>query len=514
MAMTSVFDIRKRPKPFYPCPGNFSGEDPAGNTLGFTNYFMTLNGRPYFAVSGELHYSRIPEERWRDALIKMKMSGLSMVSTYVFWIHHEEIKGRFDWSGSKNLRRFAELCRALDFPLILRIGPFAHGECRNGGIPDWLFGAPFDLRSNDAEYLFYVRRFYQEIGEQLSGLMFKDGGPVIAVQLENEYEHAGAPWELNAASSKEWLPAGKDGRAHIEVLRDLAREAGLIAPYYSATAWGGACAPEDIVMPVWGGYAYRPWIFNDPEVKTHPPTGEFLYRDYYSGEGARSDTFHPRYNPEDYPFVCCEMGGGMACFYDYRFRLPMKSIEAMANVKTGSGCNFLGYYMYHGGTNPRGLTLPYLNEHSLPKFSYDYQAPIGEFGQVRESYHRCRISHYFYKDFEALLCPMLPALPLESEKITPEDSSSLRCAVRSRGESGFIFINNFQDHLKLPARDNIVFRIRTKEETMRIPAAGSLSIASEATAILPFNFPLNTLGITLRYASAQLTTALGREDKT
>lgn len=80
--------------------------------------------------------------------------------------------------------------------------------------------------------------------------------------------------------------------------------------------------------------------------------------------------------------------GGMNVYYPYRFQLPYESVAALSQVKSGSGCNFLGYYMYHGGTHPRGKTVPYMNECDVPKFSYDYQAPLGEFGQVRLSYHQ------------------------------------------------------------------------------------------------------------------------------
>ena len=133
------------------------------NQISFTNYYMEVNGRPYFAVSGEFHYSRYPYQLWEDELIKMKMSGVNIVSTYVFWNHHEEEEGVFDWSGNKNLRFFVDLCGKHGLYVIIRVGPFCHGEVRNGGIPDWLYGRPFDLRSNDEGYLSYVRRLYSEI---------------------------------------------------------------------------------------------------------------------------------------------------------------------------------------------------------------------------------------------------------------------------------------------------------------------------------------------------------------
>ncbi|HYH02212.1 MAG TPA: beta-galactosidase, partial [Bacillota bacterium] len=172
------------------------GMNPAGERFDTTNYYLERNGQPFFGICGEFHFSRYAEQRWVDEIIKMKLGGINTISTYVFWIHHEETAGKFDWSGNKNLRRFVEICAEEGLYVIIRIGPFCHGEVRNGGIPDWLYGRPFAVRSNDPEYLSLVSRLYHEIGRQVKGLMFQEGGPVIGVQLENEYQHAGAPWEI------------------------------------------------------------------------------------------------------------------------------------------------------------------------------------------------------------------------------------------------------------------------------------------------------------------------------
>src|SRR6202042_3382814 len=99
----------------------------------------------------------------------------------------EEIEGKFDWSGQRDLRKFVSLCRELKMPMMLRIGPWDHGEVRNGGFPDWLLTKGFKLRGDDPGYLAEVQTLYQEIGKQLNGLLWKDGGPVIGIQVENEY---------------------------------------------------------------------------------------------------------------------------------------------------------------------------------------------------------------------------------------------------------------------------------------------------------------------------------------
>ena len=88
-----------------------------------------------------------------------------------------------------DLRRFVQLCQKLGFQVIVRIGPFDHGEIRNGGLPDWLYSMPVDVRSNDKLYLHYAKQLFTQIATQLKGLYYKDNGPIIGIQLENEHQH-------------------------------------------------------------------------------------------------------------------------------------------------------------------------------------------------------------------------------------------------------------------------------------------------------------------------------------
>jgi hypothetical protein len=487
----------------------WAGVNPRGERIGFTASYMEKDGKPFFAVCGEFHFSRYDERFWKDEIIKLKMGGVNIVSTYIFWIHHEETAGSFDWSGNKNLRRFVEFCGELELYVMIRIGPFCHGEVRNGGLPDWLFGRPFAVRSNDPGYLVLVGRLYREIGLQVKGLFYQDGGPIIGVQLENEYRHAGAPWELTTATSNEWVPAGKDGEAHMCKLKQLAREAGIDPPFFTATAWGGAAVPVDEMLPLWGGYAFWPWIFYG-EVTEHPATSEYLFRDYHNNRAMRCYNFEPEYPPESLPYACCEMGGGMTVFYQYRFELPPQSVSAMSVLKTAGGCNFVGYYMFHGGTNPRGKLNQYLNEHTTPKLSYDFQAAVGEFGQLREHYRRLKLLHYFYRDFAEDFCPMQTFLPRDTLATNPCDTATLRYAVRAKASSGFLFLNNYQDHLDMPVQQDLSLRIELEDETITLPGDGGLKLDKDVCCILPFN--LNLTGIVLKYATAQLITRLECEE--
>lgn len=192
-------------KNIYPLGGDFRGKSKEGEEISFTNYYMEKNGKPFFGVSGEFHYARMSDTRWEDELIKMKMCGINVVATYVFWIHHEEQEGVFDFSGCRDLHRFVALCKKHGLYVILRVGPFDHGEVRNGGIPDWMYGKPFEVRKLSDGFLYYTRRLYTKIAQEVEGFFFKDNGPIIGVQIDNEYMHSSAPWENTTGTSEEWV---------------------------------------------------------------------------------------------------------------------------------------------------------------------------------------------------------------------------------------------------------------------------------------------------------------------
>ncbi len=506
-------EARNVKNPLYRAPIDMGGSDDKGNELSIGNYYLKINDAPFYAICGEAHFSRINEKLWEDEILKMKMGGLNIIATYIFWIHHEEIRGQYDWSGNKNLRRFIELCRKHEMYVILRIGPFVHGECRNGGFPDWIFGCPFDIRCDDERYLKVTETFYREIYRQADGLLYKDGGPVIAVQIENEHEHASCPWEMTTENSKEWVVPGRDGVNHMATLRKLATDVGFEVPLYTATAWGGACAPIETVFPLWGGYAFRPWMFYDENLKEHPATAEYLYGDFHNNSAPQYYNFDPEYPAEDFPYACCEMGGGMNVYYPYRFQLPYESVGAMAQVKVGSGCNFLGYYMYHGGTHPKGKRTPYLNECAVPKFSYDYQAPIGEFGQIRPSFHQLKLQHLFYSEFTAEIAAAKTVLSEEARVQVPEDVDTLRYVVRiDESGKGFLFINNYQDHVDSMDQKDFAVSVCTDKGTIRVPESGGIDLSRGGSAILPVWFEIGQT--VLRYATGQLVTRVENEDST
>lgn len=484
------------------------GVSPHGETIAFTNYYLTRNGQPCIPVMGEFHFSRFPRQYWADELRKMQAGGINIVSTYIFWVQVEEEEGIFDWLGNADVRAFVEACQSVGLEVLLRIGPFVHAEIRNGGFPDWLYGRAVRVRSNDERYLFYVKRFFAEVAKQVSGLLFQDGGPIIGIQIENEYMHAGAPWEVTFRQGSEWVPGGADGVAHLEALKDLALEVGLRAPIYTCTAWGeGTPVPEHGFLPMQGGYAFRPW--NPDPAYRQEPTREFLFRDCQRQPIADGTAI---YDATRYPYAQGELGGGIQITYHHRPMVPPESVQAHAIVSLGGGANWLGYYMYHGGSTPVGKH-SYLNEFTVPRISYDFQAPLREFGQPGASYHHLRALHLFLEAFGETLAPMAVVLPAGADQITLEDTERLRYAARHKDGAGFLFLNNYQDHVAMRDHEEIRLCLELPDESLVFPQAQGLTLRKGVSAILPFNMRLEG-GVLLKYATAQPLTLLRTPEQT
>lgn len=489
-------------KRIHPLGDNFSGRSPDGHEIGFTNYYMTVDGRPFFGISGEMHFSRVAPDQWEDAVIKMKCGGINILSTYAFWNVHEEEEGIFRFDGCRNLRAFLEVCEKHRMMVILRVGPFCHGEMRNGGLPDWLYGKPFEVRENNPGFLEAVRKYFRALHGQMDGHYYGQGGCIVGAQIENEYQHSAAPWEMTTGISDEWVGSGSSGEAYMLALWQIMQEEGIRTPFYTATAWGGAVTPVDVALPLWGGYSYQPWLFYK-KTGVHPATPEYIYRDNHNSASPRTYNFAPAFDPESRPYACCEMMGGMMCSYRYRFRLDMRAVDALANIKLGSGCNLLGYYMYRGGTTPTGRRTPFLNEGQVPRRSYDYQAAVGEFGQIRESYGRLRAIHSFCQLFSGFFETTRAVLPEHLESLRPDDPAPLRFSVRVKGSSGFLFVNNFQDHAVMRDRQDEAVLLSLPDGDVLL----RFGIASGENAILPFGLQLGD--IRLDWASAQPLSHVG-----
>lgn len=444
------------------------------NSYGFTNKFLTKDEKPWFPIMGEIHYSRYPAKYWKESINKMKAGGVDIISSYVIWIHHEEIENHYDFSGDRNLREFVKSIKDCNSKMLLRIGPWIHGETRNGGFPDWLLKKGFQVRSNDKEYLETVRKWYKIIFDQVYDLLWSPenpDNPIIGVQIENEFGHCGG---LN----------GEEGELHMQTLTNMAKEIGFNLPFYTATGWGGAMTGG--LLPVMGGYCDAPW---DQRTEKIEPSGNYVFTherndhnigsDYGFGEGITFDM-------TKFPYLTAELGGGLQVTGHRRTVATASDIGAMSLVKLGSGVGLLGYYMYHGGTNPDGklTTLQesratgYLND--LPVKSYDFRAPVREFGQVSDTFRELKVLAYFTKDFGPELLIKETIIP-EENPLDPNDFEHLRYSFRTNKDGGYIFVNNYVRLYETKSHKNVEL---VSPEGIKLP---KMDVETGDYFFLPYN---------------------------
>ncbi len=328
--------------------------------------------------------------------------------------------------------------------VVLRIGPWCHGEARNGGFPDWVQQAPVRHRTDDPGYLDLVREWFGQLAAALGGRCGPDG-TVLGIQLENElYDQPG----------------------HLVTLKRLAREAGLTAPLWTATAWGGADLPAEEVLPLYGGYGDGFWV--DADAPWDP-----TFRDHYFFSHVWDDPGHrrrpapahwtrphrqarPRTPSALFPPATCELGGGMATAYHRRPRPGALDVAAVAHCKIGNGSAWQGYYMYAGGTNPAG-------EHGMQE-----SHATGYPNDLRPA--RLRLPRPDRRGRAARRQPRRAApaarVPGRLRRGAGRDAlqpartcgrpgsrttATLRWALRSDGAAGFLFVAWHQPHVPLPA---------------------------------------------------------------
>ena len=463
--------------------------------LALTSRHLSRDGLPVIPVSGELHYSRTPRHRWAQRLRQLKAGGVTVVASYVFWLHHVERQGVARFDGNLDVAAFVDQCAEAGLELILRIGPWCHGEARNGGFPDWVQRLPIAHRTDDPVYLDLVREWFAELAAALGGR-----GGLLGLQLENElYDQPG----------------------HLVTLKRLAREAGLSAPLWTATAWGGAELPAEAVLPLYGGYGDGFWVDSDAP---WDPT----FRDHYffshvwddPGIGAdvrRAQETHPsaataRTPSPLFPPATCELGGGMGTAYHRRPRPAALDVAAVAHCKIGNGSAWQGYYMYAGGTNPAGEhgmqeshATGYPND--LPRLGYDFHAPIGEAGTLAPSHAELRRQHAFLAAFGARLAEMPSSLP-DHLPAGVEDTETLRWAVRSDGHSGFLFVAWHQPHVPLATYRAAQFRVLLDDGEVCLPSRPA-DIPPGTLARWPFGLTIG--GVRLAWATASALTVLPTE---
>jgi len=301
-------------------------------------------------LSGEMHYPRVPRAYW-DARLRMAHAmGLDAISTYVFWNVHEPAPGAYSFEGENDVAEYVRAAARIGLGVVLRPGPYVCAEWDLGGLPAWLLGDDrIALRTLDEGYMQPVRRWLKRLGEELAPLQRSHGGPILAVQLENEYGAFG------------------EDRSYLEAMRVALNDAGFgESPYYTIDQ------PQDLA---------RGSLPDLPIAATFAP-----------GDPERDLGMLRALRPEG-PLICGEYWAG---WFDH-WGEPHQRTDASRQardlewmLKRGCSANI---YVFHGGTNFgfwNGANAADVSSYQPDTTSYDYDAALDEAGRPSSKYFAFR----------------------------------------------------------------------------------------------------------------------------
>ena len=334
------------------------------------NEFM-LNGKPYIIRAGELHYSRIPREYWDHRIKMAKAMGMNTVCIYLFWNFHEQQEGVFDFTGQKDVAEFVRLIQKNGMYCILRPGPYVCAEWDMGGLPWWLLKKK-DLqvrRRSDEFFMSKVKTYLNEAGKQLAPLQIQNGGPIIMVQVENEY----GTW-------------GSDGK-YMEIMRDNIREAGFDKAQLLRCDWSSNFYKYKLDGAVnalnFGAGSNIDDQFR--KFKEMNPTSPLMCGEYWTGWFDQWGRPHETRNINSF----------------------IGSLKDMMDRKIS-----FSLYMAHGGTSFAQWAGANAPAYAPTTSSYDYNAPIDEAGNPTDKFYAIRdlLKNYLQEG------ETLPDIPQNPEK--------------------------------------------------------------------------------------------------
>jgi len=318
----------------------------APHTFSVESGHFALDGKPFQIISGEMHYPRIPRPYWRDRFRMAKAMGLNTITTYVFWNEHEAQPGTFDFSDNNDVAEFIRQAQQEGLYVILRPGPYVCAEWEFGGYPAWLLkDQSMVIRSADAKYMSYVRTWLKRLGQELAPLQIGNNGPIIAVQVENEYGSFGADHE------------------YMKQMRDLLLESGFNQSLLY-TADGPEQVPNGSIPDVavginFGGSDDAAKAFET--LKKYRPNGPFLNSEFWDGWFDHWGGKHASTNTQ----------------------------EQAANLKWMLERGYsVSLYMFHGGTSFGWMNGANSNgkNYEPDVTSYDYDSPLDESGRPAPKY--------------------------------------------------------------------------------------------------------------------------------
>jgi Glycosyl hydrolases family 35/Beta-galactosidase, domain 2/Beta-galactosidase, galactose-binding domain/Beta-galactosidase, first all-beta domain len=436
------------------------GEDQFENPhfIRYDSSCFTINDKDTFIFSAAFHYPRCPRELWRDRLQKLKRAGFNTIETYVFWNYHEPVEGQVNLSEFED---FIKLVHEMKFWMIARPGPYVCAEWDAGGFPHWVIAKRFPLRSNAPQSLQTSDHWYKQVLPVISRNQVTMGGPIIMLQVENEYDYC--PKLSNA-----------ERKAYVSGLAEMAWTGAIDVPII--TCWTKQARENtDLEMArIMDTCNFYPrWNI----VKEVPPALAKLRKEETTS-----------------PLGITELQGGWFSEFGGKLSVDQEGVNgaqlnALSKTVMEQGVTYFNYYMAFGGTNfdwaGKKLTT-----------TYDYAAPLREPGGLWEKYYAARgIGASLGLFGNVLTRAQIPEVPATSSE------KNVSVTARVNGKSGVVFVRenaNAEQKYKMTFRDPN----SPTNRVITVPREGELTIGAREMKMLPVQVPIP--GGQIRYTTAEL----------
>ncbi|MCR2812366.1 beta-galactosidase [Microbacterium sp. zg.Y1090] len=356
-------------------PSSAATVRPSVAALTYADSTLLRHGRPHRMLAGAVHYFRVHPDQWEDRLRRLAAMGANTVDTYIPWNFHEQTEGDARFDGWRDIERYLRIAAEVGLDVYVRPSPYICAEWSNGGLPAWLTGRIRHVRSSDPAYLRAVEEWYAQLLPRLAPLQTVHGGPIVAVQVENEYGSFGSD------------------RAYLEHQRELLRAHGIVELLTTA---------DGIT----------------PDMQRHGSV-EGAMPSFTFGTGVETAC---ELLPEATPLLCSEMWGGW--FDHWGERHHVRSAQSMIGTVDAllAAGGSVSLYMAHGGTNFglwAGANFDGVLQPTVT--SYDSDAPIAEDGRLGDKFAALREAFAPFHDGPLPSLPPEPVfLPPHAVPFTPE----------------------------------------------------------------------------------------------
>jgi len=330
-----------------------------------------LDGKPFQIISGEMHPARIPKEYWRHRIQMAKAMGCNTIAAYIFWNYHETREGVFDFrTENRDIASFIKICKEENMWVLLRPGPYVCAEWDFGGLPTYLLKYPdIKVRCMDERYMAAVKRYITGLSKEVVNLQCINGGPILMVQIENEYG------------------SYANDKIYLEALKTLWLQNGIKVPFYTAD---GA----------------TPYMLEAGHLKGTAIGLDSGSSDDDFNQASKADADAPAFSSETYP--------GWLTHWGEKWQRPdtndlKKEVEYLLKNKRS-----VNFYVIHGGTNfgfSAGANAFSPTQYQPDITSYDYDAPVNEQGQPTAKFYTLRNLIAKYVDYK------IPSVPKEINSI-------------------------------------------------------------------------------------------------